>query len=83
MLYADCCPSRTVRWRVVETFELKRSADHRYYFTFRAGNGQAIADSALYETKRSALDAIELLRRHAREAYLDDRTIESGDDSRA
>ena len=67
----------------METFELKRSADRRYYFTFRAGNGQAIADSALYETKRSALDAIELLRRHAREAYLDDRTVEPEDEGPA
>lgn len=61
----------------METFELRRTNDSRYFFTFRAGNGQPIADSQIYETKRSALDAIEVLRRHAPDAFLDDRTADT------
>lgn len=58
----------------MDTFELRQSSDGRYFFTFRASNGQAIADSMRYATKNRALDAIETLRRHARSAALDDQT---------
>lgn len=58
----------------METFELKRSADGKYFFTFRASSGQPIADSMRYESRRRALDAIEQIRRRARDALIDDRT---------
>lgn len=58
----------------METFELRKSSDGRYYFTFRASSGQPIADSMRYETRRRALDAIEQLRRRAHDAPIDDHT---------
>lgn len=58
--------------RIVETFELRHTRDLRYFFTFRAANGQAIVDSQLHETRSSALAAIETLRRGAHVASLRD-----------
>jgi len=62
----------------METFELRRTQDGRYFFTFRASSGQAISDSIRYPSKRHALDAIEQVRRHAREAVLVDMTRDPG-----
>lgn len=58
----------------METFELRRSSDGRYYFTFRASSGQAIADSMRYASRRRALDALDQLRRGAGSAPLEDHT---------
>jgi uncharacterized protein YegP (UPF0339 family) len=60
----------------METFELRRTREGRYFFTFRASSGQAIVDSIPYPSKRHALDALEQIRRHAREAPMVDRSIE-------
>ena len=58
----------------METFELRKSSDGRYYFTFRASSGQPIVESMRYESRRRALDAIEQLRRCAQSAPIDDHT---------
>lgn len=58
----------------MERFELLRSSGARCYFTFRASDGEPVVDSMRYETELHAPDALDLLRRHAREAAIDDQT---------
>ena len=60
----------------MDTFELRNGADGRYYFTFRTSAGDAIADSLRYTSRRHALDALDLLRRNAYRAPIEDRTGE-------
>jgi uncharacterized protein YegP (UPF0339 family) len=46
-------------------FELKKSKNDKYYFSLLAGNGQIILSSEMYETKASALNGIESVKKNS------------------
>ena len=46
-------------------FELKKSKNDKYYFSLLAGNGQTILGSEMYETKASALNGIESVKKNS------------------
>ena len=58
-------------------FELKKSTNDKFYFTLKAGNGEPILGSEMYEAKASASGGIESVRKNA---PLDERYVrkESG-----
>jgi len=58
------------------TFELKTGANGKYHFSLKASNGQVIASSQMYKTKKGALNGIESVRSHAADATLKDTTEE-------
>ena len=55
-------------------FELKSGKSGQFHFNLKAGNGQIIASSEMYESKASALNGIESVRKNAADAVLDDQT---------
>jgi uncharacterized protein YegP (UPF0339 family) len=55
-------------------FELKKTAKGQFHFNLRAGNGEIIASSEMYESKASAQKGIESVRRNAAEAEVVDLT---------
>ena len=55
-------------------FELKKSKSGQYHFNLKAGNGQVIASSEMYQSKASALNGIESVRANAKGAVLDDQS---------
>ncbi|MCW2801522.1 MAG: hypothetical protein JWQ70_2994 [Aeromicrobium sp.] len=55
-------------------FELKKAKSGQYHFNLKAGNGQIIATSEMYESKASALNGIESVRTNAKGAALDDQS---------
>ncbi|WP_332777276.1 YegP family protein [Polaromonas sp.] len=46
-------------------YELKKSKNDKYFFSLLAGNGQKILASEMYESKASALNGIESVRKNA------------------
>lgn len=46
-------------------FELKKSKNDKYFFSLLAGNGQKILASEMYETKASAVNGIESVKKNA------------------
>jgi uncharacterized protein YegP (UPF0339 family) len=46
-------------------FELKKSKNDKFYFSLLAGNGQTILQSEMYESKASAQNGIESVRKNA------------------
>ncbi|MDP2065403.1 MAG: YegP family protein [Burkholderiaceae bacterium] len=46
-------------------FELKKSKNDKYYFSLLAGNGQKILASEMYESKASAVNGIESVKKNA------------------
>jgi uncharacterized protein YegP (UPF0339 family) len=56
------------------TFVLKKGATGKYHFNLVAPNGQVIATSESYESKASAINGIESVRRNAPDAEIDDQT---------
>lgn len=46
-------------------FELKKSKNDKYFFNLLAGNGQIILSSEMYESKASALNGIESVKKNA------------------
>lgn len=46
-------------------FELKKSSNDKYYFNLKAGNGEVILSSEMYETKSSAENGIESVKKNA------------------
>ena len=46
-------------------FELKKSKNDKFHFNLKAGNGQVILSSEMYETKPSALNGIESIKKNA------------------
>jgi uncharacterized protein len=46
-------------------FELKKSKNDKYFFSLLAGNGQKILGSEMYETKASAANGIESVKKNA------------------
>lgn len=55
-------------------FELYKDASGNYRFRLKASNGQVIAVGEAYESKASALNGIESVRKNAGDAALDDQT---------
>ncbi|HZO66511.1 MAG TPA: YegP family protein [Kribbellaceae bacterium] len=56
-------------------FELYKDKQDKYRFRLKAGNGEIIAVGEAYESKASALNGIDSVRRHAADADLDDQTV--------
>jgi uncharacterized protein len=46
-------------------FELKKSKNDKYFFNLLAGNGQIILTSEMYESKASATNGIESVKKNA------------------
>jgi uncharacterized protein YegP (UPF0339 family) len=55
-------------------FELYQDAGEQFRFRLKAGNGQVIANSQAYSTKKACLSGIESVRRNAAAATLDDQS---------
>ena len=55
-------------------FELYSDKAGKFRFRLKAGNGQVIAVGEAYESKSSALNGIESIRKNAAGASLDDQT---------
>jgi len=56
-------------------FELYKDKSGEFRFRLKAGNGEVIATSSeSYQTKASALNGIESIKKNAAEANLDDQT---------
>ena len=58
-------------------FVLKKGSTGKYHFNLVATNGQVIATSESYESKASALNGIESVKKNAPNAQIDDQTSES------
>jgi uncharacterized protein len=55
-------------------FVLKKGSTGKFSFTLVATNGQVIATSEAYESKVSAVNGIESVKRNAPDAEIDDQT---------
>ena len=55
-------------------FVLKKGSTGKYHFNLVASNGQVIATSEAYESKASALNGIESVKRNAPDAPVEDET---------
>ncbi len=55
-------------------FELYKDSAGKFRFRLKASNGQVIATGEAYETKASAMNGIESVRKNASGATLDDKT---------
>lgn len=55
-------------------FVLIKGQTGKYHFNLEAGNGQVIATSQAYESKRAAEHGIESVRTNAADAKLEDET---------
>lgn len=55
-------------------FVLKQDKAGKYRFNLLATNGQVIASSEAYETKRAALNGVESVKKNAPDAAVDDQT---------
>jgi uncharacterized protein len=60
-------------------FELKKSKNDKYFFSLLAGNGQTILGSEMYETKASALNGIESVKKNAADDARYERKTGKGD----
>jgi uncharacterized protein YegP (UPF0339 family) len=59
---------------MADKFELYKDAAGKFRFRLKAGNGEIIATGEAYESKSSALNGIDSVRRNAPDATLDDQT---------
>jgi uncharacterized protein len=55
-------------------FVLKKGSTGKYHFNLTAANGQVIATSEAYESRASALNGIESVKKNAPDAEVDDQT---------
>jgi uncharacterized protein YegP (UPF0339 family) len=55
-------------------FVLKKGSTGKFSFSLVATNGQVIATSEAYESKASAVNGIESVKRNAADAAIDDQT---------
>jgi uncharacterized protein len=55
-------------------FVLEKGSTGKYHFNLHAANGQVIATSQHYESKESALNGIESVKRNAPGAEIEDKT---------
>jgi uncharacterized protein YegP (UPF0339 family) len=58
-----------------ERFEIKLSTDNQYYFVLTAPNNEVIATSEMYTTKSNCKNGIDAVRRYARDAPVEDKTL--------
>ncbi len=49
-------------------FEIKQSTNGKFYFNLKAGNGQIILSSEMYETKGAAENGIESVKKNSADA---------------
>jgi len=66
--------SRAEEHQVAGKFEVYKDAAGKFRFRLKASNGQVIATGEAYESKASALNGIESVRKNAADAALDDQT---------
>jgi uncharacterized protein YegP (UPF0339 family) len=59
---------------MVAKFVLKKGSTGKFRFNLVATNGQVIATSETYESKASAINGIESVKRNAPNAEIDDQT---------
>ena len=55
-------------------FELYKDMAGKFRYRLKASNGNVLASSDGYDTKRSAMNGIKSLRKNATDAEIDDRT---------
>jgi uncharacterized protein YegP (UPF0339 family) len=55
-------------------FELKSTSNGKFHFVLKAGNGEVIAQSEVYESKASAKNGIESVKKNAADAEVVDLT---------
>jgi len=55
-------------------FELKKSKNDKFVFNLLADNGKVILTSELYDSKSSALNGIESIKKNAADAPIEDQT---------
>jgi uncharacterized protein len=61
-------------------FELNTASNGKFFFNLKAGNGQIILSSEMYESKSAAQNGIESVKRNAADdARYDRRTASNGD----
>jgi uncharacterized protein len=61
-------------------FEIKKSSNGKFHFNLKAGNGQIILSSELYESKSACENGIESIKKNAGNAdRFDRRKTEKGD----
>jgi uncharacterized protein YegP (UPF0339 family) len=58
---------------VAYRFEIFRGVDDRYYWRFRASNGEVMCSSESYTAKASAKHAIESIQANASAAIIEDK----------
>lgn len=59
---------------VAGKFELYKDKSDKFRFRLKAGNGEIIASGEAYESKASALNGIESIKKNAPDAAVDDQT---------
>jgi uncharacterized protein YegP (UPF0339 family) len=57
-------------------FVLTKSNNGQYHFVLKAGKGETIAQSEMYNSKTAAKNGIESVRKNAGDAKVDDQTGE-------
>lgn len=55
-------------------FEIKKTAGGQFHFNLKAGNGEIIATSEMYESKASAKNGIDSVKKNAADADVVDLT---------
>ena len=55
-------------------FELKKAASGQFHFNLKAGNGEIIATSEMYESKSAAKNGIDSVKKNAADAEVVDLT---------
>ena len=59
-------------------FELKKSSNGKFFFNLLAGNGQIVLTSEMYETKPSAANGIESVKKNAGDAARFEKLVNQG-----
>jgi uncharacterized protein YegP (UPF0339 family) len=68
------CSYRQGRIVMAGKFELYKDKSGKFRFRLKASNGQVIATGEAYETKASALNGIESVKKNSADAATDDQT---------
>jgi uncharacterized protein YegP (UPF0339 family) len=55
-------------------FVLSKAKNGKFHFSLKAGNGEIIATSQMYDTKSGALNGIESVKKNAQSAPVDDQS---------
>jgi uncharacterized protein YegP (UPF0339 family) len=55
-------------------FEIKRSVDGKFFWTFQGDNNETLCTSEIYESKAGAENGVEAVKREASDARVVDRT---------